>query len=160
MFNIVSLWTSIAAVKQLTIIDLWGVQGCKNNTHLARTMSCIESEATENYHPTLQFLSPSWSVLPSFSSLFWFCCPQLHRFGSVSLLLSVLSRRIRQLFSLKKSSDKPTVPALHQTAGRVSNWLVNIVEHLPAKEPDIWWRPNQSWSYIHWVVRYPSPDEL
>ncbi len=46
------------------------------------------------------------------------------------------------------SSDKPTVhylPSTKQQADTVTNQLVNIVEHLAAKEPHIslwdWWRP-------------------
>lgn len=38
---------------------------------------------TENYYPTLQFLSALGSVLASFSSLLWFYGPQLYCFNSV-----------------------------------------------------------------------------
>ncbi len=40
----------------------------------------------------------------------------------------------------RKSSDKSTVrylPSTKQQTDKVSSWLVNIVDHLAAKEPDI-----------------------
>ncbi len=60
----------------------------------------------------------------------FFYGPQLNCFGSLSLL----SSRPFPATASKKSSDKPAYPAPHDWQ---SNLLVNIVENLAAKEPDI-----------------------
>ncbi len=71
-------------------------------------------------------------VLRPTTLLFWF---------TVTAVISII---IRQLY-------KPVVPYLSSTKWQtdtVSNQLVNIMEHLAAKEPDVsfrsWWRPKQS----------------
>ena len=75
------------------------------------------------YRPTLQFVSDSWRYL------------------------SLLSHNFT--VKLKKAlTNPPYTSAQQHTADRLSDSLVNKVEHLAAKETDIslrsWWRPKQS----------------
>lgn len=78
---------------------------------------------TENYYPTLQFLSALGNVLASFSSLLWFYGPQLYCFNSVLPLLSTLFPFTTCSCFQQKSSDKPTVhylPSNKQQTDKVS----------------------------------------
>lgn len=45
----------------------------------------------EDFFPTLQLPSTIWSILASFSSLFWFYSAQLYCFVSLSLLIYLVS---------------------------------------------------------------------
>lgn len=86
---------------------------------------------TEIYLLTLQFPSALQNItvfLSSFSwsetLLFWF---------SLTALISLISNRNRQLFSVKKKSDKPTAHYLSRTkqwTDKVRNQPVDKVEHL------------------------------
>ncbi len=77
--------------------------------------------------------------------LVFYCCG-----FSLTAFISIVSKRKMQLFR-SKSFDKTTVhylPSTKHTADKVRNQLVNIQEHLAAKEPHIsirsCWRPKQS----------------
>lgn len=60
---------------------------------------------------------------------------------SLSLLsLASFTAAALAVFQQKKSSEKPTlhlVPSKNQQTDTVNDYLVNTVEHLRAKEPDI-----------------------
>ncbi len=89
-------------------------------------------------------------ILASSSSLFWFYGQQFYYIYPQSFF--------QVQFSEKEISDKPT----KQQTDQVSIQLVNIVEHLSAREPGIflrrWWRPktelqeSEYWTSIHKVA--------
>ncbi len=105
-------------------------------------------EKKEDAHsdkPTDKYHFSSAQRFSIFQLVVFILQPTTSLFGSLSLLISGVSSLNRQMFSAK--GDEPTVRYREAPNGNVSDYLVNTVEHLAAKEPDIsfrsWWRPKK-----------------
>lgn len=82
MFTQISILIWVIAA--LIIIFIWKMSQM-TTCNVKGIIYC--DERTKDYHLT-QFPSTLWRILPSLSSLFWFCGPHLYCFGSLEALSS------------------------------------------------------------------------
>lgn len=105
-------------------------------TKIQMTMCDVKGAACRNQPElTANSVVPHQSIIVSFAEFFWYYSPQLHCFFSLSKLSWASRFQQQQAAVFIKKRLRCFMPSIKRQRGRVSNWLVNIAEHLAAKEP-------------------------